>query len=130
MTDPLTATFAALADPTRRAMLARLTRGAATVNELAEPFALSLPTVSRHLKVLEEAGLISKERSAQFRSCRLEPAPLAAADEWMGQYRSFFSERFDRLDAQLNAMMTARADLEKATSKEPTTEKPKTKGDD
>jgi len=103
--DPLTATFAALADPTRRAMLARLTRGPATVNELAEPFALTLPTVSRHLKVLEQAGLISKQRSAQSRPCT-----LAEADAWMAQYREFFATRFDRLDTQLKAMMAARAE--------------------
>lgn len=122
MTDALTATFAALADPTRRAMLARLTHGPATVNELAEPFALTLPTVSRHLKVLEEAGLISKERSAQFRPCRLEVAPLEVADEWIGQYRAFFSERFDRLDTQLKAMMSARADAKQGTARKPPSE--------
>ena len=106
--DILTATFAALADPTRRAMLVRLTHGPATVNELAEPFDITLPTVSRHLKVLEAAGLVVKERSAQFRPCRLEAAPLQAADDWIGQYRSFFSERFDRLEAQLKVMMAER----------------------
>jgi DNA-binding transcriptional ArsR family regulator len=98
----------ALADPVRRAMVARLSRGDATVNELAEPFAISLPSVSRHLKVLEDAGLITKERSAQFRPCRLEVAPLEAADEWLGQYRAFFSERFDRLDEQLKSTMARR----------------------
>ncbi len=111
--DALTATFAALADPTRRAMLARLTQGPATVNELAEPFALSLPTVSRHLKVLEQAGLISKQRAAQSRPCRLEIAPLVEADAWMAQYREFLTTRFDRLDTQLKAMMAARADATK-----------------
>jgi DNA-binding transcriptional ArsR family regulator len=116
MADTLSFTFAALADPTRRAILARLTHGPATVNELAEPFNLSLPTVSRHLKVLEQAGLISKERSAQFRPCKLEVAPLEAADQWIDQYRAFFSARFDRLDTQLKAMMTARAEA-KGTSK-------------
>ena len=109
MTDALSATFAALADPTRRAILARLTHGAATVNELAEPFSMTLPSVSRHLKVLEAAGLVVKERSAQFRPCRLEVAPLEAADDWMGQYRAFFGDRFDRLDAQLQTMMAAKA---------------------
>ena len=104
----LDATFAALADPTRRALLARLARGAATVNELAEPFEMTLPSVSRHLKVLEEAGLVVKERSAQFRPCRLEVAPLEAADKWLEQYRAFFSERFDRLDEQLKTMMATR----------------------
>lgn len=119
MQDTLSTTFAALADPTRRAMLARLAGGQATVNELAEPFKLSLPTVSRHLKVLEEAGLISKERSAQFRPCRLEPAPLEAADQWLAQYRAFFSERFDRLDAQLKAIMAARSDAAKRQQQKP-----------
>ncbi|MET3898376.1 DNA-binding transcriptional ArsR family regulator [Devosia sp. UYZn731] len=109
MADALSATFAALADPTRRAILARLTQGAATVNELAEPFSMTLPSVSRHLKVLEAAGLVVKERSAQFRPCRLEVAPLEAADDWMGQYRVFFGERFDRLDAQLKTMMAGKS---------------------
>ena len=117
MEDALSSTFAALADPTRRAILARLSQGPATVNELAEPFATTLPTVSRHLKVLEEAGLVVKERSAQFRPCRLEVKPLEASDEWMVQYRVFFSERFDRLDAQLKSMMAARADA-RSTPKE------------
>jgi DNA-binding transcriptional ArsR family regulator len=97
MQDQLSSTFAALADPTRRALLVRLTHGAATVNELAEPFATTLPTISRHLKVLEDAGLIVKERSAQFRACRLEVAPLEVMDNWLDQYRAFFSDRFDRL---------------------------------
>ena len=109
MSDLLSVTFSALADPTRRAILARLTHGAATVNELAEPFAMSLPSVSRHLKVLEEAGLVIKERSAQFRPCRLEVAPLEAADQWLAEYRVFFTERFDRLDQQLKIMMARRA---------------------
>lgn len=109
MQDALSSTFAALADPTRRSMLVRLSKGPATVNELAEPFAISLPTVSRHLKVLEEAGLVVKERSAQFRPCRLEAAPLEAADEWLGQYRAFFSERFDRLEDKLKQMVAATA---------------------
>lgn len=108
MDDMLDATFAALADPTRRALLARLTLGAATVNELAEPFQMTLPSVSRHLKVLEAAGLVVKERSAQFRPCRLEVAPLEAADQWLNQYRAFFTERFDRLDDQLKIMMAAK----------------------
>jgi DNA-binding transcriptional ArsR family regulator len=113
MDQTLDATFAALADPTRRALLARLTQGAATVNELAEPFDMTLPSVSRHLKVLEEAGLVVKERSAQFRPCRLEVAPLEAADKWLNQYRAFFSERFDRLDEQLKTMMAAKKRAEK-----------------
>ena len=102
----LDATFAALSDPTRRAMLVRLAHGPATVNELAEPFEMTLPTVSRHLKVLEGAGLISKSREAQFRPCKLEPARLEEANNWLAQYRVFFGERFDRLDAQLQTMMT------------------------
>lgn len=110
MQDQLSITFAALADPTRRAILARLTEGPATVNELAEPFATTLPTISRHLKVLEEAGLVVKERSAQYRPCRLDTAPLEAADQWLGQYRAFFGERFDRLGAQLDAMVKAKGE--------------------
>lgn len=102
--DELTSTFAALADPTRRAMLIRLSQGPATVNELAAPFPLSLPTVSRHLKVLERAGLVRKSRDAQFRTCALEPARLQQADRWLGQYRAFFADRFDRLEAQLEKM--------------------------
>jgi DNA-binding transcriptional ArsR family regulator len=99
--DPLSVTFAALADPTRRAILARLVEGEATVNELAAPHAMSLPSVSRHLKVLERAGLVVKSKSAQWRPCRLDAAPLAAADEWMAPYRNFFQERFARLERQL-----------------------------
>ena len=99
--DALSTTFAALADPTRRAILARLTEGEATVNELAAPHAMSLPSVSRHLKVLERAGLVVKGRSAQWRPCRLDAAPLAEADAWMAPYRSFFEKRFARLEEQL-----------------------------
>jgi DNA-binding transcriptional ArsR family regulator len=99
--DTLSTTFAALADPTRRAILARLADGEATVNELAAPHAMSLPSVSRHLKVLEEAGLVVKGKSAQWRPCRLEAAPLAAADAWMAPYREFFGVRFARLEKQL-----------------------------
>ena len=99
--DQLSLTFAALADPTRRAMLARLGEGEATVNELAAPHAISLPSVSRHLKVLERAGLVTKTRSAQWRLCRLETAPLAEADAWLAPYREFFEARIPRLDRQL-----------------------------
>jgi len=99
--DPLSITFAALADPTRRAILSRLIEGDATVNELAAPHAMSLPSVSRHLKVLERAGLVVKGRSAQWRPCRLDAAPLAEADAWMGPYRDFFGSRFARLEKQL-----------------------------
>jgi DNA-binding transcriptional ArsR family regulator len=90
--------FGALADPTRRAILARLARGEATVNELVAPFALSQPTISKHLKVLERAGLVSRGRAAQFRPVRLEAAPLAGAAQWLGDYRRFWDESFDRLD--------------------------------
>jgi DNA-binding transcriptional ArsR family regulator len=101
MADELSATFAALADPTRRAILERLSRGEATIGELAEPFDLSLPAVSRHITVLEQAGLVIKHRHAQQRSCRIEPARLRDAEDWIGRYRSFFEERFDRLGRQL-----------------------------
>ena len=91
--------FGALADPTRRAILARLAAGEATVNELVAPFALSQPTISKHLKVLEQAGLVSRGRAAQFRPVRLEAAPLAGAARWLGEYERFWAESFDRLDA-------------------------------
>lgn len=96
-------TFAALADPTRRAMLARLASGEATVNELAEPFALSQPAISKHLKVLERAGLISRSRAAQTRPCRLEAARLQDVAQWVAPYRALWEESFDRLDAFLHA---------------------------
>ncbi len=99
--DRLDATFAALADPTRRAMLARLSEGDATVNELAAPFALSLQTVSKHLKVLERSGLISRSRHAQFRPCHLEGSELADAAGWIEKYRRIWTERFDKLDQHL-----------------------------
>ena len=99
--DALSLTFSALADPTRRAILARLAEGEATVGELAQPHAMSLPSISRHLKVLERAGLVVKGRSAQWRPCHLEPAPLAEADAWMAPYRSFFESRVARLAEQL-----------------------------
>lgn len=99
--DPLTGIFAALADPTRRAILARLSRGEATVTELAEPFAMSLPAVSKHLKVLQQAGLVSQGRQAQWRPCRLEAAPLREAAAWLAYYRRFWGESLDRLDEYL-----------------------------
>jgi DNA-binding transcriptional ArsR family regulator len=99
--DPLSVTFAALADPTRRAILARLAEGEATVGELARPHAMSLPSISRHLKVLERAGLVIKGRSAQWRPCRLDAAPLVEADAWMAPYRTFFESRLARLEEQL-----------------------------
>lgn len=94
-------TFAALADPTRRAILARLAEGNATVGELAAPFRISLPAISRHLRVLEEASLITREREGQHRRCRLEPEALARADEWLAFYRRFWTGAFDRLDSHL-----------------------------
>ncbi|MBI1188978.1 MAG: metalloregulator ArsR/SmtB family transcription factor [Alphaproteobacteria bacterium] len=99
--DALTTTFAALADPTRRAILARLAEGEATVNELAAPFAISLPAVSRHLKVLESAGLITRGRDAQWRPCRLEPAALKGLDDWLERYRRFWTGGFDKMQAYL-----------------------------
>ena len=96
--DPLSTTFAALADPTRRAILARLAQGEATVSELAKPFEMSLPNVSKHLKVLRDAGLVEQGRDAQFRPCRLEPARLRDVSAWVEQYRRLWEERFDRLD--------------------------------
>ena len=101
MTDTLTETFAALADPTRRAILERLARGDATVGELAEPFALSLPTVSRHIAALERVGLVRKRRRGQERACTLETARLAEAEDWIAEYRAFFERRFDALERQL-----------------------------
>jgi DNA-binding transcriptional ArsR family regulator len=100
-TDPLSITFAALADPTRRAILAQLAEGEATVGELAAPHVMSLPSLSRHLKVLERAGLVVKTKSAQWRPCRLDAAPLAGADAWLAPYRDFFEVRLSRLERQL-----------------------------
>ncbi|PZG12746.1 ArsR/SmtB family transcription factor [Nonomuraea aridisoli] len=99
--DELSRTFAALADPTRRAILARLAEGEATVNELAEPFDMSLQAVSKHLKVLERAGLITRGRDAQWRPCRLETAPLETASAWIDRYRTHWSDRFDRLEREI-----------------------------
>ena len=100
-TDVLDRTFSALADPTRRAILARLADGEASVTELATPFTLTLPAISKHLKVLERAGLISRTRQAQWRPCRLEPAPLKDASDWLEEYRRCWEERLDRLDDYL-----------------------------
>jgi DNA-binding transcriptional ArsR family regulator len=99
--DTLSATFSALADPTRRAILARLVSGEASVTELAEPFDISLPAVSKHLKVLERAGLIARNRDAQWRRCRLDAAPLRDVSDWLDDYREFWEQRFDRLEAYL-----------------------------
>jgi DNA-binding transcriptional ArsR family regulator len=97
--DTLSMTLSALADPTRRAILARLASGEASVSELAEPFDMSLVAVSKHLKVLEKAGLISKGREAQWRPCRLEPKPLRQVDDWLENYRQFWNDNLDRLEA-------------------------------
>jgi DNA-binding transcriptional ArsR family regulator len=102
--DTLSVTFAALADPTRRTILARLAEGEATVNELAEPFDISLQAVSKHLKVLAAAGLISRGRDAQYRPCHFEAAPLEAATDWIATNRAIWTERFDRLDRHLGLL--------------------------
>ncbi len=106
--DQIDRTFAALADPTRRAILARLARGEATVNELAAPFELTQPAISKHLKVLERAGLISRGRAAQTRPCRLETAPLKGVAEWIEAYRHLWEDSFDRLDAHLKKAQAAK----------------------
>jgi DNA-binding transcriptional ArsR family regulator len=102
--DQLSATFAALADPTRRAILAKLTTGEASVTALAEPFDMSMPAISKHLKVLERAGLIARSRDAQWRPCHLEPAPLKEVADWIEHYREFWEQSFDRLDAYLREL--------------------------
>lgn len=107
--DQLSSTFAALADPTRRAILARLITGEVSVTELAEPFAMSLPAVSKHLKVLEHAGLIARGHNAQWRPCRLNAAPLKDIAEWVQHYRRFWEESFDRLDSYLVELKEAEA---------------------
>ena len=103
-TDPLSITFAALADPTRRAILARLTEGEATVTELSKPHRISGPAISRHLKVLEKAGLIERGRNAQWRPCRLDPKPLKEVSEWADGYRRFWDANYERLDAYLQRL--------------------------
>jgi DNA-binding transcriptional ArsR family regulator len=103
-TDRLSTTFSALADPTRRAILARLALGETSVSELAEPFDMSLPAVSKHLKVLERAGLITRGRTAQWRPCRLEPEALKGVDDWLENYRRLWNERLDRLDVYLREL--------------------------
>jgi DNA-binding transcriptional ArsR family regulator len=106
MQDRLSMKFAALADPTRRAILARLTLGETSVSELAEPFDMSMPAVSKHLKVLEHAGLISRGREAQWRPCRIEAQALKDVDDWLERYRRFWEESFDRLDVYLKEIQT------------------------
>ena len=109
-TDPLSATFSALADPTRRAILARLTEGPATVKELSAPFAISGPAVSKHLRVLERAGLITRGREAQWRPCRLEATPLKEVSEWADDYRRFWDESYERLDEYLQHLKAKERD--------------------
>jgi DNA-binding transcriptional ArsR family regulator len=112
----LDATFAALADPTRRAILARLASGEASVTELAEPFAMSQPAISKHLKVLERAGLITRGRDAQRRPCRIEARPLAEADQWLENYRRVWEANFQRLDALLDKLKTTAKTKERRTA--------------
>jgi len=107
MTEQLDATFSALSDPTRRAILARLARGEATVTELAEPFEMTLPGISKHLKVLERAGLIARGREAQWRPCRLEPRPLKDVAAWVDHYRKFWEQSLERLDEYLKELQNS-----------------------
>jgi len=116
--DHLDATFAALADPTRRAILARLALGETSVNELAQPFDISLPAISRHLKVLEKAGLISRGRAAQSRPCRLNPRQFKPAADWLNQYREYWEESFDRLDEYLRKLKSQRNKSKQDKSKQ------------
>lgn len=122
-TDRLSEILAALADPTRRAILARLEQGEATVLELAEPFDLKLPTVSKHLKVLQRAGLISQGRKAQWRPCRLEPAPLKDVAEWIERYRYLWEERHDRLADYLRELQSEQREDDGEAAKERTDDK-------
>jgi DNA-binding transcriptional ArsR family regulator len=115
--DPLSAKFSALADPTRRAILARLALGETSVSELAQPFQMSMPAVSKHLKVLERAGLIARSREAQWRPCRLEPEALKEVDGWLEDYRRLWEERFDRLDAYLMRLQAKDASKEAKSGK-------------
>jgi DNA-binding transcriptional ArsR family regulator len=115
--DHLSATFAALSDPTRRAILARLALGETSVSELAEPFDISLPAVSRHLKVLEHAGLIARGREAQWRPCRIEPQALKSVDEWLEEYRKLWEQRLDRLEDYLRTLTGGEPDQKKTEKK-------------
>ncbi len=111
--DPISATFAALANPTRRAILARLIAGPASVTELGEPFDMSMPAISKHLKVLEDAGLVSRGREAQWRPCRLDAGPLKEVADWVEPYRQIWEQRFDRLDAYLQELKKEKQKKEK-----------------
>ena len=114
--DTLSVTFAALADPTRRAILARLTKGETSVTELAQPFDMSLPAVTKHLKVLERAGLIARSREAQWRPCRLAPKPLKDANTWLEDYREFWEASFDRLEGYLAELQGLKRPTRKASN--------------
>jgi DNA-binding transcriptional ArsR family regulator len=131
--DRLDTTFAALADPTRRAILARLASGEASVGELAEPFDMSLPAVSKHLKVLERAGLIGRSRTAQWRPCRLEAGPLKEAAEWIEHYRRFWDESFDRLERDMEigveAAAVGRVSLPRHRAERPQRNRPQSQSD-
>ena len=118
MTDRLSATFAALADPTRRAIIARLAIGETTVSDLAKPFDMSGPAISKHLKVLENAGLITRGREAQWRPCRIEPKALKVVDDWLDRYRQFWEERLDRLEDYLNTLQAETASQQKSSTSE------------
>jgi DNA-binding transcriptional ArsR family regulator len=126
--DRLSTTFAALADPTRRAILGRLIAGEASVTDLAEPFAMSMPAISRHLKVLEHAGLIARGREAQWRPCRLEAAPLRAVADWVEHYRRFWAESFDRLDEYLDELQRDQANKEKHREPKPASKRKRKSG--
>lgn len=125
--DALTTIFAAIADPTRRAILARLEGGEATVTELAAPFAMSMPAISKHLKVLERAGLIERGRDAQRRPCRLCAAPLRDAADWIERYRTQWEQRLDRLEAWLDRVQSERAPAERPPAERPPTEASRSK---
>src|SRR3954452_21447815 len=131
-TDHLSTTFSALADPTRRAILARLALGETSVTELAEPFAMSLPAISKHLKVLEHAGLIARGRDAQWRPCRITPTALKNVDGWLERYRQFWDESFDRLDDYLQELQAqeqaAKKSKEKSGQKSPPKKTEKKRG--
>jgi DNA-binding transcriptional ArsR family regulator len=127
MTDRLSATFAALADPTRRAIIARLAMGETTVSDLARPFDMSGPAISKHLKVLENAGLITRGREAQWRPCRIEPKALKTVDDWLDRYRQFWEERLDRLEDYLNTLQARTAPKAVRTSRRKSSRKTRKK---
>ena len=129
MADPLSTTFAALADPTRRAILARLALGETSVTELAQPFAMSMPAISKHLKVLEHAGLIARGREAQWRPCRIAPAPFKQVDGWLENYRRFWDQNFDRLDDYLQTLQAQeKAKAKRNVKPKATAKKEKSRG--